>query len=115
MKPSRNIIPISFQYKLLESITFSKSLESSWTRQGSRWGCLFQNIESYGTGSYVEPVSFSGFNCEKKNARDKSFKTLRINASACVIMRCSLEAVKYLWKAISVVYTACIYTRAVFF
>ena len=33
----------------------------------------------------------------------------------CVIMRCSPEAVKNLWEAMSLVCTACIYTGAVFF
>ena len=50
---------------------------------------------------------------------DKSFYSLHINASArsasCVIMRCSSEAVKRLWEAMSVVCGTCIYTGDVFF
>ena len=40
---------------------------------------------------------------------------MRTRPRACVIMRCSSEAVKNLWEAISVACTACIYTGTVFF
>ena len=40
---------------------------------------------------------------------------MRVRPRAWVIMRCSSEAVKNLWEAMSKVCTACIYTRAVFF
>ena len=40
---------------------------------------------------------------------------VRARLRVCVIMRCSSEAVKNLWEAMSIACTVCIYTGAVFF
>ena len=47
-------------------------------------GCPFQNTESYGTGSYFEPVPFLGFGLVlKKNCKWLIFSDVSLSLHSC--------------------------------